>query len=179
VDANLFGKVLKTYISSGGVEFVPGEAAVFDGIENVRDMIQQWYEDHLSANAAAGLLRGDEKALANMSLIEDVPDPSALGHAAPAYKELEHNATPNIPDGVQIYASDPVHDRKSTFVGRACRITSPEQVRQLSIPVELSLMNTKGSCYNSTSARRQDYCSGHPSGHKRLEVRGERPTASR
>jgi hypothetical protein len=143
VDALLFGKVLKTYISSGGVEFVPGQAAVFDGIENARDVIQKWYEDHLSANAAAESLREDEKALGNLNLDEGVPERSALDHAAPDYKEPEDDTASKVPDGVQIYASDPVHDRKSTFVGRACRITSPEQARGLSIATGLHLTHLK------------------------------------
>jgi hypothetical protein len=170
VDAFLFGKVLKTYISSGRVEFVPGEAAVFDGVENARDVIQKWYEDHLIANAAAESLREDEKGLGNLNLDEDVPECSALDHAAPDYKEPEDNTALKVLDSVQIYASDPVHDRKSTFVGRACRITNPEQVHGLFVATRLHLTHLKGSYYISASAGRQGYPPSYTSGHKRLAV---------
>jgi len=116
-------------MASDGVRFVRGEATVFDGVEYAREAIQRWYETRLSAASAAELLREDEKALANMSLDEGNPGGSALVDAAPDYQEPENNTAPKLPEGVRIYISEPVHDRKSTFVGRACRITSPEQVR--------------------------------------------------
>ena len=34
-----------------------------------------------------------------------------------------------MPAGITIVEAEPIHDRKSSFVGRACRITDPAQVR--------------------------------------------------
>ena len=33
-----------------------------------------------------------------------------------------------LPTGVQIFVADPLTDRKSVFVGRACRISNPSEV---------------------------------------------------
>ena len=35
----------------------------------------------------------------------------------------------NIPKGIEIVEAEPIIDRKSAFVGRACRITDPSQVQ--------------------------------------------------
>lgn len=155
VDADLFAKVLRTYISSGRVDFVPGEVAVFDGIENVRDVVQRWYEGHLNAAAAAELVREDEKAQAhNKSPQEAALDDGAteafstLNLSDPARESI---AAVKLPDGVQIFSSEPVHDRKSTFIGHACALTHPSQVRNLLLWI-FFLIQLSGSDYSSPSA---------------------------
>lgn len=129
VDSGLFGSVLKTYIASGRVEFVPGQVAIFDGIENVREVVMRWYEDRLSRDAAAELRREDEKHLHTEDLRPDIPfdGPDAPEMA----EEFRPNAPVDLPEGVQIWVSEPIVDRKSTFIGRACQITHPSQVKQI------------------------------------------------
>ncbi|KAG8759233.1 eIF2 kinase Gcn2p negative regulator [Serendipita sp. 396] len=126
VDSTLFGAALKTYISSGRVRFMPGEVAIFDGVENLREVIQQWYEDRLNATAAADLQREDERAHAHAQAVatqeEEIPSQIQAMHSSLSAAPSE------LPDGLQIWVSDPVVDRKSTFIGRACRITHPTQV---------------------------------------------------
>ncbi|PVG00459.1 UPF0029-domain-containing protein [Serendipita vermifera] len=122
VDSTLFGSVLKTYISAGGVEFKPGEVAIFDGIENVREVVQKWYEDRLNANKAAELLREDSKPHSHTP-----PDQT---EADSVVSSTPRNAA-ELPEGVFIWVSEPVVDRKSTFIGRACRITHPSEVPQI------------------------------------------------
>lgn len=99
--------------------------AIFDGVENLREVIQRWYEDRLSARTAAELQREDEKTHGDKN---PTADPTL---------EDEHfqstgvtlAATPSeLPDGVQVWVSEPIVDRKSTFIGRACRVTHPSQV---------------------------------------------------
>ncbi|KAG8936166.1 eIF2 kinase Gcn2p negative regulator [Tulasnella sp. 418] len=41
---------------------------------------------------------------------------------------IRYEVLMNLPPGIQIYECEPIHDRKSAFVGRACAITHPDQV---------------------------------------------------
>jgi hypothetical protein len=128
VDSSLFGSVLKTYISAGRVEFTAGEVAIFDGIENAREVVQKWYEHRLNTNKAAELLREDSKAHSHSTI-----DPEHQVDAEFEANNIVSSSTPNtaeLPEGVFIWVSDPVTDRKSTFIGRACRITHPSEVRE-------------------------------------------------
>lgn len=130
VDAELFATVLKTYMSTGRVEFVPGEVAIFDGIENVREAIQQWYEEHRNAATAAELQREDERAhaLSESDTSQESTATDAIGTLNLSDTAVKPEFAVKLPDGVQVFSSEPVHDRKSTFIGHACAITHPFQV---------------------------------------------------
>lgn len=125
VDSVLFGAALKTYISRGRVEFTPREVAIFDGVENLREVIQRWYEERLSALDAAKSQKGDEKGHGDENpdgdLVLEDEHISSTGTSLTATQS-------ELPDGVQIWVSEPIVDRKSTFIGRACQITHPSQV---------------------------------------------------
>lgn len=125
VDPGLFGAVLRTYISRDGVEWVPGAICVFDGLESVRERCSQWLSERMSASLAGELEREDERAH------EEHEGPQAQSRAISAPDD-----TPKITDippvelkGVEIVEAEPIVDRKSSFVGRACQITDPAQVR--------------------------------------------------
>jgi len=49
--------------------------------------------------------------------------------AIPTAPELQ--ASVELPEGLEIIEAEPIVDRKSSFVGRACKITSPDQVAEL------------------------------------------------
>ncbi|KAJ7856598.1 ribosomal protein S5 domain 2-type protein [Mycena leptocephala] len=101
-DAGLFGEVLRTFISSAsGVEWVPDAVCVFDGLQNVLDRCAAWYGDRLSAEAAGELVRADTR-----------PE-----------REL-----PPMPEGIKMFVAEPITDRKSAFVGRACAISDPSEI---------------------------------------------------
>ncbi|KAG7447647.1 UPF0029-domain-containing protein [Guyanagaster necrorhizus] len=120
IDSVLFGSVLKTFISINGVEWTEDNVCVFDGLQNVLDRCIQWYEDHLNADKAEELLREDEKELAhpdNRAALVPIP----LVDPAPS--------TPiSLPKGVEIFVAEPITDRKSAFIGRACSISDPSMV---------------------------------------------------
>ncbi|VDC07326.1 unnamed protein product [Peniophora sp. CBMAI 1063] len=118
VDAELFGAVLKTYISIAGVEFAPDVVCVFDGLSNVLERVERWYEDKLSAKAVGELLRDSGRA--------DDPNPNQRAPVLPA-PQLDRLPAA-LPPGLQLIEAEPIVDRKSAFVGRACRITDPAQV---------------------------------------------------
>ena len=126
VDATLFSGVLKTYISSTGVEWHEGEVAVFDGIERTREIIQRWYKERLNESTVREMMREDGKA----QHVEVVSASQAEGRDLPTRDGIV--ADPGLPlvplpEGIEMYEAEPIIDRKSSFIGRACRITHPEQ----------------------------------------------------
>ncbi|KZP13477.1 UPF0029-domain-containing protein [Athelia psychrophila] len=120
VDAALFGGVLRTFFSG----WDEGAVCVFDGLTSVVERCAQWYEERLSIEKAGALvwedMRGGEDARAHAGRVErreEAPVP------------LPAPEVPmGVPDGVHIAESEPILDRKSAFVGRACRISHPSQV---------------------------------------------------
>ncbi|KAJ3970310.1 hypothetical protein EV361DRAFT_1034486 [Lentinula raphanica] len=122
VDSALFGSVLRTYISTNGVEWTEGAVCVFDGLQNVLDRCVQWYEERLSAQKSGELLREDALTTAQPTAPDPALEQTEFSHTSNVQE------TANLPSGIQIYEAEPIVDRKSTFVGRACSITDPSQV---------------------------------------------------
>lgn len=122
VDSELFGAVLKTFISKNGVEWAPETVCVFDGTEYVRELCARWYEQHLSEEKANDLVREDERERR-----EHIND----SHQSTTQSPMDRPESPvvaTIPAGVELVEAEPIIDRKSVFVGRACRIQDPSEV---------------------------------------------------
>jgi hypothetical protein len=119
IDSSLFGSILRTYIAhlDGGVEFSPDVVCVFDGVQSVLDRCQEWYEHKLSEATAGELAREEERGQNELS--EDVK----VREVAKAPPEPV-----GMPEGVEMFVAEPILDRKSSFIGRACRISDPAQV---------------------------------------------------
>lgn len=130
VDSALFGAVLRTFISSEGVEWVPDSVCVFDGLEAVKERCAEWFGKKRSEKLAGELLREDERG-----------PPAGLEGALEEGKDekkvvvledhLEASSPPlavAMPAGIEIIEAEPITDRKSSFVGRACKITDPAHV---------------------------------------------------
>ena len=115
-DSGLFGAILRTYISVNGVEWSPDTVCVFDGLQSVVERCTVWYEDRLSAEKASELLRADEKE--ERTVIETVETRGPV-------VQVEEDS---LPADIEIHVAEPIVDRKSVFVGRACRITDANQV---------------------------------------------------
>ncbi|KAI0705758.1 UPF0029-domain-containing protein [Cerioporus squamosus] len=126
VDAPLFGTVLRTYISRGAVEWTPGAECVFDGLEWVKERCTEWLGERMSEKKVGELLRGDERHGSEAGENGHVQEETESGNSKVA------RAVPDIPaempPGIIIVEAEPILDRKSAFVGRACRITDPSQV---------------------------------------------------
>ncbi|CCO28236.1 Protein IMPACT homolog OS=Schizosaccharomyces pombe (strain 972 / ATCC 24843) GN=yih1 PE=3 SV=1 [Rhizoctonia solani AG-1 IB] len=119
VDPGLSGSVLRTYFSSlTGVAWSPGDIAVFDGIEHVRERATVWYQERLSEKTASQLQRDIEK---ESHAHEPVPQTEQHPVEEPA-------APVELPSDIEFTIAEPITDRKSVFIGRACRITHPNQV---------------------------------------------------
>jgi len=115
-DSNLFGSVLKTFISVNGVEWTPDAVCVFDGLQNVVEGCTRWYEDHLTAEKVKSLVR------------EDTVEPESSHTPLAAEREQPLAVSITLPKGIQIFEAEPIVDRKSSFVGRACAISDPAEV---------------------------------------------------
>jgi hypothetical protein len=121
-DSALFGSVLRTFISVNGVEWAPDTVCVFDGLQSVIERCTTWYEDRLSAEKAGELVRGDAKEQVNgQPVIPQLVEPPR----SPSPDNVI--AMNTLPEDLQLFTAEPITDRKSAFVGRACRITHPSQ----------------------------------------------------
>ena len=127
VSPAIFGTVLRTFISSDGVEWIPETVCVFDGLENAKEKCGGWYEEQLSEKAAGEMVREEAKESKALSGSDDPPglqEDTSFAHSA----DPELQPPVELPGGLEIFEAEPIVDRKSSFVGRASRITSPDQV---------------------------------------------------
>jgi hypothetical protein len=121
VDADLFGSVIKTFISVNGIEWTPGEVGVFDGLQSVLERVVQWYEQQVESKKAGEALREQNHPSTHL-----IDRPEAGGSTSvPISLDTQPVA---LPEGMRLFEAEPVVDRKSAFVGRACRISDPAQV---------------------------------------------------
>ncbi|KAH9939391.1 ribosomal protein S5 domain 2-type protein [Epithele typhae] len=126
VDVALFGTVLRTYISRGAVEWAPGTECVFDGLEWVREQCATWLRERTSENMVGAMLREEGRSHVLSELVEEERAQESSGPASE--QRVVPEGPVEMPAGVTIVEAEPILDRKSAFVGRACRITHPSQV---------------------------------------------------
>ena len=119
-DANLFGSILRTFISANGVEWTADTVCVFDGLQSVLDCCMKWYEDRVTAEKVGDLVREDAR---------DHPDTRSNSPILGVEERTSVVPSPIVmPKGIQIFEAEAIIDRKSAFVGRACRIFHPSEV---------------------------------------------------
>ncbi|RDX47782.1 UPF0029-domain-containing protein [Lentinus brumalis] len=126
VDATLFGTVLRTYISRGAVEWTPGAECVFDGLEWVKERCTEWLGERMSEKKVSELLRGDERHGNEVGENGHPQQDTESGNTRVA--RMAPDVPAEMPPGITVIETEPIVDRKSAFVGRACRITDPSQV---------------------------------------------------
>ncbi|KAH9062664.1 UPF0029-domain-containing protein [Lactarius vividus] len=120
VDADLFGSIIKTFMSVNGIEWTPGVVCVFDGLENVLERTVRWYEQRLESMKAS-------EALREQCHLDSAKGPE-VGGGATVMPPVSADIQPALPEGVKLFEAEPIIDRKSAFVGRACQISDPAQV---------------------------------------------------
>ncbi len=130
VDAELFGSIIKTFMSVNGIKWTPGVVCVFDGLQNVLERSVLWYERRLESIKAS-------EALREQSHLDSVGGPEVGGNATVPTPVSANKQPAALPEGIKLFEADPITDRKSAFIGRACRISDPAQVSTLdeSLPV--------------------------------------------
>ena len=110
-------------MSVNGVEWTPGVVCVFDGLQSVLERVLQWYEQRLESKRAGEALREQSH-----------PSPHLIGPEKPDASSSTSVSVPlntqsvALPEGIKLYEAAPIVDRKSAFIGRACRISDPAQV---------------------------------------------------
>ncbi|KAG0703889.1 hypothetical protein DFH29DRAFT_914567 [Suillus ampliporus] len=124
VDSSLFGSILRTFISISGVEWTPESVCVFDGLQNVLERCEVWYEDRISRETAGELLRED--ALTRNHVLVEPDEHLVSPSTADENDRVSFDTT--LPEDIKIVEAEPIVDRKSIFIGRACRISHPSQV---------------------------------------------------
>ncbi|KZT42952.1 succinic semialdehyde dehydrogenase [Sistotremastrum suecicum HHB10207 ss-3] len=128
VNSSLFGSVLRIFHSTNGVEWSPDSVCVFDGVEKVLELCASWYADQLSLEKAGELLREDEKAHRTDPQPDEDEHPPYIGHTP---FSMADDATLHLPEDLQMYEAEPITDRKSAFVGRACKLDDPAHVPEI------------------------------------------------
>lgn len=109
----------------------PGQVAIFEGIERAREECEAFYERKVAALA--------EKEAANPHATQedlDAAQQEALQQHYSQNQPSNQNASvasvyPALPEGCEIYTSEPIIDRRSIFVGHACRLRTPSEVGQV------------------------------------------------
>lgn len=145
------GDITRTYISSSGVPFTPGDVCVFEGLTHVQSLARTWYAANLSEGIAGERAREAERERHQPKQERELgPEPieeaplSSLGVRPSATRatfsfskkdgEEEDlpatlaNAEKNLPAGFKIISSEPLVEKKSTFVGHAVRVTDEREV---------------------------------------------------
>jgi hypothetical protein len=121
VDAELFSSIIKTFISVTGIEWTPGVVCVFDGLQSVLERVANWYEQRLESVKAGEAPREQNHP--------HVLERAKVEGSSPAPSIVLPNTQPVVLlEGVKLVEAEPIVDRKSAFVGRACRISDPAQV---------------------------------------------------
>lgn len=125
VDADLFGSIIKTFMSVNGVEWTPGAVCVFDGLQSVLDRVLHWYEQRLESKREGEALR--EQSHPIQHVIDSEKPNASSGTSVSAFLKTQSVV---LPEGIKLYEAAPIVDRKSAFIGRACRISDPAQVNK-------------------------------------------------
>ncbi|KAK6903984.1 hypothetical protein I203_107495 [Kwoniella mangroviensis CBS 8507] len=173
IDSGLFGDITRTYISSTGVPFVPGDVCVFDGLTHVQSVVRQWYISHLSSLQEGESARDAERKqnqiqnqnqnqrqaveehhlIRGMSTLDinhaerereyhfpldtgEIPESSSSMSGPPTLRStFSYSSSPNDSSDdlidvskLKIWTSEPIVDRKSTFVGHAVRVTNEREI---------------------------------------------------
>jgi len=128
VDSSLFGSILRTFLSLSGVEWSCDTVCVFDGLQSVLERSEAWYEDKLNREKVGELIREDASGR-DSALQESVESTKehgeGLGRVSRPIPTLQDVA---LPEGIKLINAEPIVDRRSVFVGRACQISHPSQV---------------------------------------------------
>jgi hypothetical protein len=125
VDSDLFGSIIKTFMSVNGIEWTPGVVCVFDGLQSVLERVHHWYEERLESKRAGETLR--EQSHSSSHLIDSEKPDVSPRTSVPAPLNTQSVA---LPEGIKLYEAAPIVDRKSAFIGRSCRISDPAQVSE-------------------------------------------------
>lgn len=96
----------------------------------MKETCAEWFGGKKSEKLAGELLREDVRGLP-AGMDGDLEVGKDTKKIVELYDRPTAPSPPlsvGIPDGIDIIVAEPITDRKSAFVGRACKITDPSQV---------------------------------------------------
>jgi hypothetical protein len=106
VDAELFGSIIKTFISITGIEWTPGVVCVFDGLQSVLERVANWYEQWLESVKAGEALQEQ-----NHPHVLELERAKVEG-SSPAPSIVLPNMQPvALPESVKLVEAEPIVDR--------------------------------------------------------------------
>ena len=130
--------------------FTPGDVCVFEGLTHVQSVTKKWYAENLVSGAENERHRTEDKvkkeeeeAARQASQAESAEGGldvrPMFEHASFSFSrrkseddedvpESVRNARAGLPPGLEIISSEPIVDRKSSFVGHAVRVTDEREV---------------------------------------------------
>lgn len=127
VDHILFGQILRAFHqgSSDGDHsiFQPGQVALFDGIEKVRENIEEWYserEAEVLQRKEGDLMHHQKEQESSSKEVTKKVDQENSPSLSSVGIELESN--------IKIYSSEALTERKSVFVGHAVVLNDVSEV---------------------------------------------------
>ena len=94
--------------------WVRGTEGLYEGVQIALSVVEEWYTSQLSALAA------------RQPFPEPVIAHESVSPPPPTISQIQQ--TISLPPEIQIISSDPITDRKSTFIGHCALITSTDQV---------------------------------------------------
>jgi hypothetical protein len=126
-DSSLFGAITRTFLRDD--IWLEGSVAVFEGIERAREQCDAYLISKLADI--------DEKKITDFHSTQD--DLEIARHLQYEEEIIQAESQlrtvkleeAKLPEGCKLFTSDPITDRKSVFIGHACRIKSPAEVSQV------------------------------------------------
>jgi hypothetical protein len=134
------GTVTRTYISSTGVPFTPGDVCVFEGLQHTLTLCREWYISRQTEGQEGDKARETERkrgrdGRAFESLHSDDEDPAEGERPTPTRATFSYTnddaaeaEIQSLPDSVVIHSAEPIVERRSAFQGHAVRLDDPRHV---------------------------------------------------
>lgn len=138
VSDKLFSSILRIYMhkridgrstfpDAGGVEFIPGEVCLYEGVEEVKRLCEEFIVESGKVSQQLKLIREGVEgyrigAGESLDHLEDVVVPPT--RQANEFRQVDFDEGP-CPT---IVSSEPILDRRSVFIGHCAAISSPNEV---------------------------------------------------
>lgn len=106
---------------------------MFDGVQNALEQCNVWYKERLMEEKTKDIIRGEEKEI-RVAQEEAIVSPSSKD--LPEHMERDIRSQNEMPPRINFFTAEPIIDRKSIFIGRACQVSDPSEVRLLYIATD-------------------------------------------
>lgn len=135
------GTITRTYISSTGVSFTPGDVCVFEGLQHTLTVCREWYTARQTEGQEGEKARETERKRGRDGrAFEELQDDEEQGPAEGERPSREratfsfsNQSTAageelSLPASVVIHSSEPIVERRSAFQGHAVQLDDPRHV---------------------------------------------------